>query len=117
MNKTIGYSDTLPLIKKILFPTGKIELQLADGRIITLPINKFPEIEKLTKAQRLKHKTLAGMGIMFDDCDTVFHVSDFLGKTFSIDAYPVSKRTNKSYSLAKDIANEAAEPKANYKKK
>ena len=80
MNKTIGYGDVFPQIKAIRFPKGKIELHLADGRVLILPLSKFPEIERLSPSQKRKHKLLAGTGIMFDDLDTVFHVSDFLGK-------------------------------------
>ena len=114
MNKAIGYSNTIPLIKEVNFPAGKIILYLMDGRIISLPIEKFPEIAKLTTAQRRRHKTLAGMGLMFDDCDTVFHVSDFIGKVPSVDASPQLKKPVRNYSTPS--ARQLAEPNAKYKK-
>ncbi|MEO8149884.1 MAG: DUF2442 domain-containing protein [Bacteroidia bacterium] len=114
MNKAIGYSDTIPLIKEVNFPSGKIVLHLMDGRTISLPIEKFPEIEKLTTAQKRRYKTLTGMGLMFDDCDTVFHVSDFLGKFFSVDTIPVLKKPVKNYAATS--ARQLAEPKVKYKK-
>lgn len=117
MNKSIGYSDSIPLIKEVNFPEGKIILHLIDGRIISLPIEKFPEIEKLTAAQKRKYKTLAGMGLMFDDCDAVFHVSDFLGKPFSFESIPVIKKTVKSYtSPTPKFRGQLNEPKVKYKK-
>jgi hypothetical protein len=95
MNRTQGYGNISPLIKSVRFPVGKIILHLADGRVIILPSRKFPEIEHLTPAQKRKHKLLAGTGLMFDDLDTVFHVSDFLGKAvadeFSLVAEPRPK--------------------------
>lgn len=95
MNKTIGYGNISPIIKSVRFPKEKIVLQLADGREVTLPVNKFPEIENLTPIQKRRHKLLAGTGLMFDDLDTVFHISDFLGKgissDFSLVAEPVVK--------------------------
>ena len=116
MNKVIGYSNALPLIKEVRFPAGKIVLTLVDGRTIILPINKFPEIEKLSAAQKRKHKTLAGMGLMFDDSDTVFHISDFLGKALSLDVSPVIKNKVKPYTTAELRTSQLAEPKVKYKK-
>ena len=116
MNKAIGFSNTSPLIKQVSFPEGKIMLQLVDGRTITLPIHKFPEIEKLSAAQKREHKTLAGIGLMFDDCDSVFHISDFLGKTFSVDDSPLAKTKVKKYTSQKSTASQIGEPKVKYKK-
>ena len=98
MNKTIGYSESMPLIKAVSFPEGKIALELKDGRTVTVPVNKFPEIEKLTASQKRNHKTLAGLGLMFDDFDMLFHISDFIGKTFSVDDAPVDKKQIKRYT-------------------
>lgn len=116
MSKAIGYSKTVPLIKEVSFPARKIVLHLYDGRIINLPIEKFPAIAKLTSAQKRKYKTLAGMGLMFDDCDTVFHISDFLGQTFPIEAQPPFKNKVKDNISEKVTVNQVAEPKVKYKK-
>lgn len=51
---------------------------------------------------------------MFDDCDAVFHVSDFLGKTFSVESLPVIKKPVKSYAVSP--ARQLSEPKVKYKK-
>ena len=114
MNKSIGYSNAIPLIKEVRFPEGKIVLHLYDGRIISVPIEKFPEIEKLTAAQKRKYKTLAGIGLMFNDCDSVFHISDFLGKTLSVESFPVIKKPIKSY--IESPARQLSEPKVKYKR-
>ena len=79
MSKQFGYGNITPLIKSANFRADKIILHLNDERVLILPMSKFSEIEKLTPSQRRKHKLLAGTGLMFDDLDTVFHVSDFLG--------------------------------------
>ncbi|TAL61268.1 MAG: DUF2442 domain-containing protein [Bacteroidetes bacterium] len=95
MNKQIGYSSVTPLIKSVRFRGSKIILDLADGRMLMLPLSKFPEIERLSASQKKKYKLLAGTGLMFDDLDTVYHVSDFLGKenmsAFSMVAEPKAK--------------------------
>ena len=117
MNKAIGYNNTLPLIKKVRFPKGKIILYMVDGRIIIIPANKFKEIERLTVSQKRKHKTLAGMGLMFEDLDTIFHVSDFIGKDFTSEISGSANVRSKKYSAKKTSHSKAAEPSAKYRKR
>ncbi|HDY87261.1 MAG TPA: DUF2442 domain-containing protein [bacterium] len=73
------FFNNTPRIKTVKFPKGKIHLYLNDGRIIYVPISKFPEIKKLSVEQRKRCNKLAGFGLMFDDLDEVYHISDFLG--------------------------------------
>jgi len=40
-----GYAISLPIIKKIGFEPGRIEIRLVDGRIITTPLSSFPSIK------------------------------------------------------------------------
>ena len=81
MSKSIGYSHTDSRIKKISFrKRGKIILKLLDGREVLVPLERFPEIRDLTPAQKRRYKLLAGKGLMFEDVDSVYHVSDFLGQ-------------------------------------
>lgn len=110
MSKRIGYGNTIPRIKEVTFPSGKIVLHLYDSRMITLPIDKFPAIAKLTPSQKRKYKTLAGMGLMFDDCDVVFHISDFLGQPLPLDAHPAFSKTHKNYVAGNFPPTQAAEP-------
>jgi len=104
--KISGYLHIIPVIKSVRFTKDKLAIDLADGRSLIIPLSRFPEIEKLSAAQRRKHKLLAGMGLMFDDLDTVFHVSDFIGS--SEPAY--SEAIYKKHSAV-------AEPKAKYGKR
>ncbi len=106
MNKNSGFGNNYCIIKSVHFPKDKISILFTDGRILILPIGKFPEIARLKPSQKRKHKILAGMGLMFDDLDTVFHISDFLGK-IQIN-YPVSEYSKHS-GLSK-----VAEPKTKY---
>lgn len=76
---SVGLLNGTPKIKKINFPKGKIQIFMNDGRIITCPLNKFPEIKKLSIRERKKYSNLAGFGIMFENSDSVYHISDFLG--------------------------------------
>jgi hypothetical protein len=77
--KIEGFWDVVPTIKKIsLELKGKISVFLDDGRIIILPIAKFPSIKKLSIAQRKKWY-LFGNGFSFEDCDEVFHIEQILG--------------------------------------
>ena len=95
MSRQFGYGKTIPLIQSVSFRGDKIIIHLADKRVLFLPMEQFPEIEKLTPSQRRKRKLLAGTGLMFDDLDAVFHVSDFLGTAnssgFSLVAEPQTK--------------------------
>ncbi len=80
MNKPIGYGQIDPRLKSAQFQTGKMILKLEDGRVMELPISRFPEIRQLTPYQRRKHNLLGGKGLMFDNLDMVYHISDFLGR-------------------------------------
>lgn len=102
-----GYSSSTPKIKAVNFPKGKIEICLSDGRIISCPITKFPEIKKLSSKQRKNYSLLAGLGIMFEDSGLVYHISDFLGKHNDIG---MSETNTNSYIFA------VAEPIIKYKK-
>jgi hypothetical protein len=102
MNRnSTGYGNIFPIIESVRFPKGKIVLQLADGRAIILPLNKFPEIARLTPSQKHKNKLLGGTGLMFDDLDTVYHVSDFLGKNAAPDFSLVAEQQDKYLKKSK----------------
>ena len=78
MKKT-GFLNGEPKIDKVKFPVGKIKLVMNDGRIILCPIDNFPEIQKLSISERKNYSNLAGFGIMFENSDEIYHISDFLG--------------------------------------
>ncbi len=74
-----GFWNVTPQIYKISFPKkGKMNIHFADGRIIVVPISKFPSIKKLSVAQRKKWY-LFGNGFSFDDCNEVFHIEQIFG--------------------------------------
>ena len=99
MSKSLGYSHIVPKIKSALFQKGKMILKLEDGRVLELPLSRFPEIKQLTPNQRRKHKLLGGKGLMFDDLDMVYHITDFLG-----------------WGVAQDDLSMVAEQKSDYRK-
>jgi hypothetical protein len=75
-----GIFRIMPTIKKISFPErGKIEIYLADGRELKVPLKYFPSIKTLNKEQRNKWYILGDVGFSFDDCKEVFHIEQFLG--------------------------------------
>jgi len=74
-----GFWNTVPEFSKLTFETGNMmTVFLTDGRRITVPLSKFPSIEKLSETQR-KNWYLFGNGFSFDDCDEVFHIEQILG--------------------------------------
>ena len=76
-----GYLNKKPIIKKLTFThPGKFDLHLEDGRIITVPVSVFPDIKKLSAAQRRKWYVLDDVGFSFDDCNEVYHIEQVLGK-------------------------------------
>ena len=118
MSKQETYIHTAPRIKTVRFLKGKIILHLHDGRTVIVPENRFPEIEKLTAQQKRRHKTLAGMGLMFDAIDTVFHVSDFLGSLAG--GFPDKRTSAKTSGYATNTKSKllvAKEPAEKYGKK
>jgi hypothetical protein len=108
-----GYADTLPAIRSLRFKGAMMELHLADGRVISVPLKKFPSIKKLSPAQRKKHHILAGVGFDFDDSDEVYHISDFLGADNSLSTI---QRKIHLYPAHAGFSK-VAEPVAKYKKK
>lgn len=76
-----GIIGQSPMIKKISFETkGKIAVYLADGRIILAPISLYPSIKKLSPRQRKRYTISDGEVIIFQDCDEVYHLEQFLGR-------------------------------------
>ena len=70
---------TSPHISIVEFPRGKMIVYMKDGRIITAPVSMFPPIERLALAQRKKYHIVGNIGLMFDDAQTVYHISNILG--------------------------------------
>ena len=115
MNKTTGYHSIEPRIKSVRFLKDKFELHLVDGRILIIPSYGFPEIEKLSPAQKRNYKTLAGIGLMFDDLDTVFHISDFIGNYFASQIPKAALKQKQKGVEKKTLHASVAEPAAKYR--
>ena len=79
--KTIdGYLNVVPVVKKIGFnKRGMMDIYLEDGRIISVLLSVFPDIKKLSSAERQKWQSL-GEGFTFDKCNEVYHIAQILGK-------------------------------------
>lgn len=74
-----GYWNIAPKVKDISFPTSeRLQVELVDGRIISMPLDRFPSIQKLTPDQR-RHWYTYGNGFSFDDSDEVIHIEQILG--------------------------------------
>ena len=76
-----GIIGVKPEIKKLTFThRGKMDVYLADGRAIIVPLTWFPSIKKLSSQQR-EHWYVMPSGLFsFDDCQEVFHIEQVLGK-------------------------------------
>lgn len=79
MYKTEGYWNVEPKIKALSFPKrGKFQVDLVDGRSITMPISAFPSMKKVPVKERNNWYHLGG-GITWDSCLEVIHIEQILG--------------------------------------
>lgn len=74
-----GYWNITPIVRSIGFPaTDQLQVELEDGRIIIMPLERFPSIQQLTAEQR-RHWYIYGNGFSFDDSSEVIHIEQVLG--------------------------------------
>ncbi len=79
--KKEGIVNVSPIIDKIDFPDkGSIRIFLKDGRVLLTPLKYFPSLKQLNDKERKKYHIGDGQILIFDDCDEVFHIEQFLGK-------------------------------------
>lgn len=79
--KTEGIHHLSPEINKIDFPDKvSIRLFLKDGRQVTAPLKYFPSLKRLTEKKRKQYHIVDGQILLFDHCNEVFHLEQFLGK-------------------------------------
>jgi hypothetical protein len=70
-----------PVIKKVSFEKrGYISVYLVDGRLIFAPLSMFPSIKKMDMEQRNKYFITDEQIIIWDYCNEVFHIEQFLGR-------------------------------------
>lgn len=75
-----NFKKQIPVISKIKFDTpGKIAIHFEDGRVLTIPVSYFPELKKLSVAERKKYTIVDDRTILFKNVDTVYHLEDFVG--------------------------------------
>jgi hypothetical protein len=76
-----GYVGVHPVISKVSFEKrGYITLILADGRMISAPLKLYPSIKKMNVLQRKKYHITGDQVIIWNDCDEIFHIEQFLGR-------------------------------------
>ena len=76
-----GINGISPVIDKIDFrEKGSIRLYLKDGRIVVTPLKYFPSLKKLNSKDRKEYHIVDGQILLFDRCNEVFHIEQFLGK-------------------------------------
>lgn len=74
-----GYWNITPELKAIDFPSSdSLRVELVDGRVILLPLERFPSIRPLSPEQRQQWYRY-GNGFSFDDSDEVIHMEQILG--------------------------------------
>lgn len=74
------YKDTALGIRKIDFGVkrGYMAFYLTDGRIVVVPVSMFPEIKRLSKAQREDYLIMDDQYFSFDAISRIYSVKDVL---------------------------------------
>ncbi len=69
-------------MRKVSFEKrGYISVYLDDGRIVTAPLRMFPDIRKLSPAQREKWTILDGQYLAFFGVSEIYSIVDFMTLT------------------------------------
>jgi hypothetical protein len=74
------FKDTTLGIKKLDFSLkrGTMAVFLTDGRVVIVPISMFPDIKRLTKAQREDYMIMDDQYFSFENLSKIFSVKDVL---------------------------------------
>ena len=74
------YKDTNLGIKKLdsNFKRGAMAVYLTDGRVVIVPVSMFPDIKRLSKAQREDYMIMDDQYFSFEALSTIFSVKDVL---------------------------------------
>ncbi len=76
-----GVVGIKPVIKKVGFEKrGYISIRLKDERLIYAPIKLYPSIAKMNLEQRKNYFITDDQIIVWDSCNEVFHLEQFLGR-------------------------------------
>ncbi|MBQ3740057.1 MAG: hypothetical protein II856_02515 [Bacteroidales bacterium] len=74
------YKDTNLGIKKLDFgmKRGMMAVFLTDGRVVMVPISMFPDIKKLSLAQREDYMIMDDQYFSFDAMSKIYSIKDVL---------------------------------------
>ena len=74
------FKDTTLGIKKLDFSLkrGTMAVFLTDGRVVIVPISMFPDIKRLSKAQREDYMIMDDQYFSFESLSRIFSVKDVL---------------------------------------
>jgi len=74
------YKDTNLGIKKLDFKMkrGAMAVFLTDGRVVIVPISMFPDIKKLSKAEREDYMIMDDQYFSFEAMSKIYSVKDVL---------------------------------------
>ena len=74
------YKDTTLGIKKIDINVkrGNMAFFLTDGRIVIVPVSMFPDIKRLSRAQRKDYMIMDDQYFSFDALSRIYSVKDVL---------------------------------------
>lgn len=74
-----GYWNIKPEIKSVSFPKrGKLQVDLKDGRSITMPVSAFPSLKKVPVRERNEWYLMGG-GVTWNSCPEIIHIEQILG--------------------------------------
>lgn len=78
--RPLGFTDTKPFMERISFrKEGYMAVYFKDGRMVYVPLSRFPTVESLSAIQRRRYHIAGGEFLMFQDDDEIYHIQDFLG--------------------------------------
>jgi hypothetical protein len=66
-------------MKSIEFVKDNMKIFLEGGRVLLVPLVKFPDIRVLNSAQRKRYHIAGGFSLDFEDSDEVYHINELLG--------------------------------------
>ena len=74
------FKNTSIGIKKLDFrlKRGAMAVYLTDGRVVIVPVSMFPDIKRLTMAQREDYMIMDEQYFSFEALSTIFSVKDVL---------------------------------------
>jgi hypothetical protein len=73
------YKDTDLGIKKLDFEKrGFMTVYLTDGRVVLVPVSLFPDIKRLTRAQREDYMIMDDQYFSFEAMSKIYSVKDVL---------------------------------------